>query len=242
MTQVSELMSADVRSITPRDSMLRAAQAMQEWDVGALPVCDRGNVVGVVTDRDIAIRGVAGGQAPDTPVSNLMTPDVECVYVDESIDQVNVRMQRAQVRRLPVLDRSDHLVGMLSLADLAIKDDNDQSGATLAAVSQPTSPDDPRSTKLAGERLEGKGEAPCEKVPTYQELLDDALDQTFPASDPISPSAAMAAEKRIATDRDAVDWTLKPGHGHGQSGPAPQPEAASKAKPKATAKRKPKAK
>ncbi len=60
-------------------------------------------------------------------------------------------------------------------------------------------------------RLEGKAEAPDEKVPTYQELLDEALDATFPASDPISPSAAMAAEKRIRTDKDATDWTLKPG-------------------------------
>jgi hypothetical protein len=74
-----------------------------------------------------------------------------------------------------------------------------------------TATPDPRATKLPEERLEGKGEAPCDKVPTYQELLDDALDQTFPASDPISPTAAMAAEKRIATERDATDWTLKPG-------------------------------
>jgi hypothetical protein len=71
--------------------------------------------------------------------------------------------------------------------------------------------EDPRATRSPGERLEGKGEAPAEKVPTYQELLDEALDQTFPASDPISPTAAMAAEKRIETERDAVDWTLKPG-------------------------------
>jgi hypothetical protein len=70
---------------------------------------------------------------------------------------------------------------------------------------------DTRKAKQESDRLENKAKAPCEKVPTYQELLDDALDQTFPASDPISPTAAMHAEKQISTDKDAKDWTLKPG-------------------------------
>ena len=62
-------------------------------------------------------------------------------------------------------------------------------------------------------RLEGKNKKPAEKVPTYQELLDESLDETFPASDPISPSAAMHADRQIATAKDTTDWTLKPGHG-----------------------------
>jgi hypothetical protein len=70
---------------------------------------------------------------------------------------------------------------------------------------------DPRDVKRPEERLEGKARAPADAVPTYQELLDEALDETFPASDPISPSAAMAAEKRIKTEKDATDWTLRPG-------------------------------
>lgn len=78
---------------------------------------------------------------------------------------------------------------------------------------KPSARKDTRSVKHPEERLEGKANAPHEKVPTYQELLDDALDQTFPASDPISPTAAMAAEKRIETARDQTDWTLKPGAG-----------------------------
>ncbi|MBX3619101.1 MAG: hypothetical protein KF891_03795 [Rhizobacter sp.] len=82
----------------------------------------------------------------------------------------------------------------------------------------PKSPDDRSSARQDTtharkheERMEGKAGAPAEKVPTYQELLDEALDETFPASDPISPSAAMAAEKRIQTEKDKTDWTLKPG-------------------------------
>lgn len=70
---------------------------------------------------------------------------------------------------------------------------------------------DPRAVKSPQDRLAGKGKQPAEKVPTYQELLDESLDQTFPASDPISASAAMAAEKRIETAKDTTDWTLKPG-------------------------------
>lgn len=76
---------------------------------------------------------------------------------------------------------------------------------------KPSGKTDPRNVKHPDERLEGKAGHPAETVPTYQELLDEALDETFPASDPISPSAAMAAEKRIQTDKDSTDWTLKPG-------------------------------
>jgi hypothetical protein len=76
---------------------------------------------------------------------------------------------------------------------------------------KPAAGRDPRSVKRHEERMEGKAQVPAEKVPTYQELLDEALDETFPASDPISPTAAMAAEKRIRTDKDETDWTLRPG-------------------------------
>jgi hypothetical protein len=76
---------------------------------------------------------------------------------------------------------------------------------------RPAATRDPRAVKRPEERLEGKAQKAAETVPTYQELLDEALDETFPASDPISPSAAMAAEKRISTDKDSTDWTLRPG-------------------------------
>ncbi|HEY0817949.1 MAG TPA: hypothetical protein VGD46_04170 [Rhizobacter sp.] len=76
---------------------------------------------------------------------------------------------------------------------------------------RPSAKRDKREVTRPEDRLEGKARGPSEAVPTYQELLDEALDETFPASDPISPSAAMAAEKRIKTDKDATDWTLRPG-------------------------------
>ncbi|MBL0726651.1 hypothetical protein [Piscinibacter sp. HJYY11] len=86
-----------------------------------------------------------------------------------------------------------------------------QERKTPKKADRPAAPRDPREVKRPEERLEGKAREPTEAVPTYQELLDEALDETFPASDPISPSAAMAAEKRISTDKDATDWTLRPG-------------------------------
>lgn len=78
-------------------------------------------------------------------------------------------------------------------------------------------------------RLEGKNKR-AEKVPTYQELLDESLDETFPASDPISPSAAMHADRQIATDKDATDWTLKPGHGDRGKAKTAKPASAIKTK------------
>lgn len=89
---------------------------------------------------------------------------------------------------------------------------------TPKQADRPGAKRDPRDVKRPEDRLEGKAQKPHEAVPTYQELLDDALDQTFPASDPISPTAAMAAEKRISTDKDSTDWTLKPGSGQPQDG------------------------
>jgi len=140
MTQVADVMTRGVRAISPQDSMLLAAQAMEELDVGVLPVCEGEAVVGMVTDRDIAIRGVAQRLPHETQIRDLMSTQVACVYEDELIDEVNTKMQEAQVRRLPVLDRKEHLVGMLSLGDLAAKDDTDQAGMTLSSISEPAAP------------------------------------------------------------------------------------------------------
>ena len=96
---------------------------------------------------------------------------------------------------------------------------------------------DPRHVKQETERLEAKGRRPEDKVPTYQELLDDSLDQTFPASDPISPSAAMHAEKRVKSDKDGRDWALKPGADGAHPKDAPAAKKAAKAAPGASPKR-----
>ncbi len=142
MTQVAEVMTRGVRALSPSDNLQRAAQAMDELNVGAIPVCENERVVGVVTDRDITLRGVAQGCAPDrTPLRLVMSQDVETCYEDDDLEDVTEKMQNAQIRRVPVLDRSNHLIGMLSLGDVASKADEDEAGETLSDISEPSEPD-----------------------------------------------------------------------------------------------------
>lgn len=139
MTQVSEAMTRDVRTISPDDSVVAAAQAMEELDIGVLPVCDGEQLVGVVTDRDIVIRGVAQDCPLDeTTVMDVMSEDTICCFEDDAIEDVQEKMREAQIRRVPVVDRDRHLVGMLSLADLANRATPHEVGQTLTEISQPT--------------------------------------------------------------------------------------------------------
>jgi len=120
MKIVSQIMTRDARSVKPSDSVIRAAQAMEELNVGALPVCDAERVVGILTDRDIAVRGVAQGLADqDAKVHEIMTREVKWCMADESVEEVLRAMSFHQIRRMPVVDRQHHLLGMISLGDIA---------------------------------------------------------------------------------------------------------------------------
>jgi CBS domain-containing protein len=120
MKIVSQIMTRGARSVKPSDSVIRAAQAMEELNVGALPVCDAGRVVGILTDRDIAVRGVAQGLADqDAKVHEIMTREVKWCMADELVEDVLGVMSTHQIRRMPVVDRQHQLVGMLSLGDIA---------------------------------------------------------------------------------------------------------------------------
>jgi CBS domain-containing protein len=142
MNQISDIMTRDVRCVAPNDSLQRAAKAMHELDVGALPVWDGQNLIGMVTDRDITIRGVAEGKQVDsTPVSEVMSGDVQCCFEDDQIDDVMQKMQDSQIRRVPVMDRQNRLVGMVSLGDLATKTGaDDEVQDTLENISTPSEP------------------------------------------------------------------------------------------------------
>ncbi len=160
MTQVSQVMTRGVRTMSPRDTMQFAAQAMDELDVGVMPVCDGDRLVGMVTDRDITIRGVAQGCAPEnTPLADVMSPDVRCCYEDEAVEDVVDQMQEAQIRRLPVLDRQKHVVGILSIGDVAAKAATSDAdvGETLSGISEPAEPD--RSNLSAPSGAAGGGDA-----------------------------------------------------------------------------------
>lgn len=141
MTQVSELMTRGVRTMMPADTIQAAAQAMDELNVGS-PVCDNGRLVGMLTDRDIAVRGVAQGCAADrTPVNSIMSKDVQYCFEDDSLDDATRKMGSAQIRRLPVLDRSNHLIGILALGDVAVKGAQGDASETLTDISAPSEPD-----------------------------------------------------------------------------------------------------
>lgn len=123
MKKVSEVMTSDVKVVRPDESVQKAAAIMSEQDIGSLPVCDGKRLKGMITDRDIAVRAVAGGRGVDTPVSEVMTEDVIWCSEDADIDELLKRMGTDQIRRMPVLDENRNLVGIVALGDLAIEED-----------------------------------------------------------------------------------------------------------------------
>ncbi len=134
---VRDRMSREVQMTAPDQTIREAARAMADLGVGALPVTDGDRLVGMVTDRDIAVRGVAEGRGPDTPVREVMTPDVKYCFDYEDLELVARNMGDQQVRRLPVLNQDKRLVGILSLGDVAIGAGALPAGDALAGVSRP---------------------------------------------------------------------------------------------------------
>ena len=136
--KVKEIMSPDVKLASPKDTLQQAAQMMEEMDCGILPVADGDHLVGMVSDRDIILRGVAHGKAPDRcTVGEVMSPDVKYIYDDETLEDASRNMSEQQIRRLPVLNRKKRLVGIVSLGDLALNA-KDNAGKALKDVSQPS--------------------------------------------------------------------------------------------------------
>jgi len=118
--RVSEAMTREVRVASPGQSIRDVAKMMDECDAGSMPVGDNDRLVGMITDRDIAIRAVAQGKGPDTPVRDVMsTEKVLYCYEDEDLAHVAQNMAEQQVRRLPVVNREKRLVGIVSLGDMA---------------------------------------------------------------------------------------------------------------------------
>jgi CBS domain-containing protein len=138
--RVNEAMSRDVCVANPNQSICEAACSMAQLDAGAIPVGENDRLVGMITDRDIAVRAVAAGKGPDTPVRDVMTRDVRYCFEDEGLDHVAKNMAEQRVRRLPVLNREMRLVGILSLGDIALKQGKKAAGEAVSGVSQPGGP------------------------------------------------------------------------------------------------------
>ena len=139
--RIAEVMTRDVAVVRPSDAIRRAAQMMDELNVGVLPVCDGQRLVGMITDRDITVRATAAGRAPDEArVAEAMSEDVRWCYEDEPLEDAMAVMKDVQIRRVPVVDRNKNLVGIVSLGDL-VTDEAPGTGGTLRDVSEPSEPD-----------------------------------------------------------------------------------------------------
>lgn len=123
MQLISEIMTRDVTSVAPEDTIRRAAELMDDLNIGVLPVCNGEKLVGMITDRDITVRATAQGMDPEaTTIGDVMTGDVSCCYDDQAVDEVMEQMASSQIRRLPVIDHNtEKLVGIVSLGDVATK-------------------------------------------------------------------------------------------------------------------------
>jgi len=154
--KISEVMTTEVETIGADQTAREAASFMLRADAGSIPVCDGDKVIGMITDRDIAVRGVAEGRGPDTPVSELMSDGIICAREDEDIQEVARRMSEEQVRRLPVLDAEDRLCGIVSLGDLTRETRGEAAQTALEGVSSPggiTSTIDEKRPEFSGANL-----------------------------------------------------------------------------------------
>ena len=135
--KVSEVMTRDVQTVRPDQRVQDAASFMLSADAGSIPVTDGERLIGMITDRDIAVRGVAKGYGPDTPVRELMTDDVICARDSDDVEDIASKMSEAQVRRLPVIDEQERLCGIVSLGDLSRETEGESAHQALEGVSQP---------------------------------------------------------------------------------------------------------
>ena len=135
--EVKEVMTSNVRLATPDQTISESARIMAECDSGVVPVYQDDRLVGMVTDRDIVVRAVANNLSPSTPVREVMSQEVLYCYEDEDIEQVAKNMAKNQIRRLPVLNRSKRLVGIVSIGDLSKSARPHATGEAIAEISKP---------------------------------------------------------------------------------------------------------
>ncbi|MFL6693283.1 MAG: CBS domain-containing protein [Ramlibacter sp.] len=144
MATVQDVMTRDVRSMSPQQTLCDAAKLMDQLNVGVVPVCEGDRLVGVVTDRDIVVRGLARDLDPkQCKLADVMSGHVRTARADDDVDEVLGEMANAQIRRMPVVDANEKLVGILSIGDIAAKspDDEGDVAMSLGDISSPAEPD-----------------------------------------------------------------------------------------------------
>ncbi|PTB22473.1 CBS domain-containing protein [Trinickia symbiotica] len=140
MTRVAEVMTRNATTLAPNETVREAARMMDEMNVGALPVCDGKRLIGMVTDRDIAVRAVSAGMDLDSPVDRIASKPIAWCFENDDVEAVQHKMADQQIRRVPVVDDKKQLVGIISLGDLATHQDGNMS-STLGSISSPSEPD-----------------------------------------------------------------------------------------------------
>jgi len=135
--RVSEVMTRDVITANPEQTICEAARLMAEIDAGVLPVGENDRLVGMITDRDIAVRAVAQEKPPTTKVREIMSQEVLYCFDDQELDDIARNMSDVKVRRLPVVNREKRLVGIVSLGDLSKAEDAATTGHTVAEITTP---------------------------------------------------------------------------------------------------------
>lgn len=140
--ELREIMTRDVEIVSASASVQEAAGKMKSLDVGLMPVCDGDRLQGILTDRDITIRATAHGRDPKkTKVSDVMSTDLAYCLEEQEVEEAVSLMEARQIRRIPILNQDKRLVGIVSLADIAIHvRDRDLSGETLEEISEPAEP------------------------------------------------------------------------------------------------------
>src|SRR3954470_18045639 len=139
--KIREIMTPDAQCVAPDETLVDAAQLMRQLDVGVLPVCDHDEIVGMLTDRDIAIRAVAESRHPATTlVREVMSTGTITVRDDHDVNEAVQLMEEHQMRRAPVVNEDGRLVGIVSLGDVAVDASAAVSGEILKRVSQPAEP------------------------------------------------------------------------------------------------------
>jgi len=136
--RVKDAMTRGAELASPSHTIRQAALLMGEQDCGVLPVADKDSLVGMITDRDIAIRAVAAGKGPKTKVAEIMSREVLYCFEDQELDEIAANLADIKVRRLPVVNREKRLVGILSLGDMAVKANGaDPAADALKGISEP---------------------------------------------------------------------------------------------------------
>jgi CBS domain-containing protein len=133
-----DMMTINIEDISADATLMQAAEKMKLLDIGAIPVRENDRLVGMITDRDIAVRAVAEGRDPKKmPVRDAMSREIWFCYEDQSVESVAKLIEEKQIRRLPIFDRSERAIGMVSLGDLAVRNQDDRlSGEVLERVSK----------------------------------------------------------------------------------------------------------